>query len=294
MQMEIFCKEKDPRVLGKGKHELEDVLRMALIGVLCSCDDYDEILDLIEDKEDEFKRMGFLKLSNGDLSGDTVRRVVESVSPDEMRASLSISREHIVSSLKGCHVIIDGKKHRGENPASRGCNSLYILNAMVSEYEICVSEKRVEDKTNELTVLPSVIVSLRIVGALVSVDAMGPHRNIARQIVMQDGHYLMALKDNQTVLKGLVETIFSSASPLSTHMTEEKGHGREEKRSCSVLDTKLLEQEGLDEEWSGPKRIIKMDRERLCDGLKSKETVYYLSSEEKDEAAYFASRIRDH
>lgn len=100
MQMEIFCKEKDPRVLGKGKHELEDVLRMALIGVLCSCDDYDEISDLIEDKEDEFKRMGFLKLSNGDLSGDTVRRVVESVSPDEMRVSLSISREHIVSSLK--------------------------------------------------------------------------------------------------------------------------------------------------------------------------------------------------
>lgn len=149
MQMEIFCKVKDPRVLGKGKHELEDVLRMALIGVLCSCDDYDEISDLIEDKEDEFKRMGFLKLSNGDLSGDTVRRVVESVSPDEMRASLSISREHIVSSLKGCHVIIDGKKHRGENPASRECNGLYILNAMVSEYEICVSEKRVEDKTNE-------------------------------------------------------------------------------------------------------------------------------------------------
>lgn len=86
MQMEIFCKVKDPRVLGKGKHELEDVLRMALIGVLCSCDDYDEISDLIEDKEDEFKRMGFLKLSNGVPSGDTVRRVVESVSPDEMRA----------------------------------------------------------------------------------------------------------------------------------------------------------------------------------------------------------------
>lgn len=294
MEMEIFCKVKDPRVLGKVKHELEDVLRMALIGVLCSCDDYDEISDLIEDKEDEFKRMGFLKLSNGVPSGDTIRRVVESVNPDQMRASLAISREHIVSSLKGCHVIIDGKKLRGENPCSRGCNGLYILNAMVSEYEICVSEKRVDDKTNELTVLPSVIASLCIVGALVSVDAMGTHRNIARQIVMQDGHYLMALKDNQTVLKGLVETIFSSLPPLSTHMTVEKGHGREEKRSCSVLDTKLLEQEGLYEEWPGLKRIIKMDRERLCDGVKSKETVYYLSSEEKDEAVYFASRIRDH
>ncbi len=41
MEMEIFCKVKDPRALGKVRHELEDVLRMALIGVLCDCEDCD-------------------------------------------------------------------------------------------------------------------------------------------------------------------------------------------------------------------------------------------------------------
>ena len=226
--MEIFCKVKDPRVLGKVKHDLEDVLRIALIGVLCSCEDYDEISDLIEDSEQELKEMGFLKLANGVPSGDTIRRVVEAVNPDQMRASLSISRERIVSSLRGCHVIIDGKKLRGENPTSKGCNGLYILNAMVSDYEICIAEERVDDKTKELTVLPSVIASLCIVGALVSIDAMGTHRNIAQQIIMQDGDYLMALKDNQPILKGLIATIFRNTSPLSTYTTDEKGHGREE------------------------------------------------------------------
>ncbi|WP_289731886.1 transposase family protein, partial [uncultured Duncaniella sp.] len=121
MQIEIFSKVKDPRVLGKVRHELEDVLRIALIGVLCSCDDYDEISDLIEDNAEEFKSMGFLKLSPGVPSGDTIRRVVEAVNPEQMRASLAICRNNIVSSLKGCHVIIDGKKLRGENPTSRGC-----------------------------------------------------------------------------------------------------------------------------------------------------------------------------
>ena len=139
MQIEIFSKVKDPRVLGKVKHELEDVLRIALIVVLCSCDDYDEISDLIEDNAEEFKSMGFLKLSNGVPPGDTIRRVVESVNPEQMRVSSAICRDNIVSSLKGCHVIIDGKKMRGENPTSRGCNGLYILNAMVSDYEICVA-----------------------------------------------------------------------------------------------------------------------------------------------------------
>lgn len=75
MQIEFFSKVKDPRVLGKVRHELEDVLRIALIGVLCSCEDYDEISDLIEDSQQEFKDMGFLRLTNGVPSGDTIRRV---------------------------------------------------------------------------------------------------------------------------------------------------------------------------------------------------------------------------
>ena len=165
---------------------------------------------------------------------------------------------------------------------------------MVSEHEICISEKRVDDKTNELTVLPAILASICIVGALVSVDAMGTHRDIAMQILMQDGDYLMALKDNQPILRDLVESMFRAATPVSAHVTQDKGHGREERRTCSVLDTRLLEQEGLYEEWPGLKRIIKMDRERMCDGVKTNETVYYLSSEETDDAAYFSGRIRDH
>lgn len=294
MQIEIFARVKDPRVLGKVKHELEDVLRIALIGVLTSCDDYDEISDFIEERQSELKEMEFLKLANGVPSGDTIRRVVEAINPDQMRASLRICREHILSSLNGCHVIIDGKKLRGESPKSKGCNGLYILNAMVAEHEICISEKRVDDKTNELTMLPAVIASMCIAGALVSIDAMGTHRSIARQILLQEGNYLMALKDNQSILKELVETMFKVSQPISEFKSEEKGHGRIEKRECYILDTRLLEQEGLYEEWPGLKRIVRMDRERTCDGVRSKETIYYLSSVEKDDAEYFASHIRAH
>ena len=96
------------------------------------------------------------------------------------------------------------------------------------------------------------------------------------------------------IVKDLIETIFRNASPLSTFATGEKGHGREEKRKCSVLDTRLLEQEGMYEQWPGLKRIVMMERERLCNGIISRETIYYLSSEEVDDAAYFASRIRAH
>ena len=150
MEMEIFCKVKDPRVLGKVRHELEDVLRMALIGVLCDCEDCDDISDMVTDREEEFRASGLLKLTNGVPCGDTILHVVESVKPARLRASLDCCRGHIMESLCGHQVVIDGKKLRGENPMSLGCHGLYILNAWVSETEICVAEKPVDAKANEL------------------------------------------------------------------------------------------------------------------------------------------------
>lgn len=294
MIIEIFSKVKDPRELGKVKHELEDVLRMALIGVLCDCDDCDDISDMIADREEEFRSSGLLKLTNGVPCGDTILRVVEAVNPNQLRASLDCCRRYIMESLCGHHLIIDGKKLRGENPTGRGCDGLYILNAWVSETEICVAEQPVEEKTNELTALPSVLASLWLTGALVSIDAMGTHRNIAEQILLQGGDYLMALKDNQPILKELVESVFNTSDPISVYSTEEKGHGRLEKRTCSVLDTRKLEQEGMYEPWPGLKRIIKMERERTAKGVRSRETIYYLGSQEMDEASHFAHKIRAH
>lgn len=294
MQDEIFYMIKDPRDLGKVKHPLEDVLRIALLGTVCACDDYEEIHDFVCERHEELVEMGFLSLPNGIPSKYTIERVVETVNPVQLRACLDACRNGIFDSLSGKHVVFDGKKLRGESPKSRGCNGLYILNAWVSETEICVAEKRVDDKTNELKVLPAALAALWLTGALVSVDAMGTHRPIAEQILLQGGDYLMALKENQPILCGLVENMFKAADPISVHAAEEKGHGRKEFRQCSVLDTKLLEQEGMYESWPGLKRIVKMRRERTVNGVKSSETVYYLSSEEKDEASYFASRIREH
>lgn len=104
---------------------------------------------------------------------------------------------------------------------------------MVSDLEICVAEKRVDDKTGELTVLPSVIASLCIVGALVSVDAMGTHRNIARQIIMQGGDYLMALKDNLPILRDLVR-LYSTTQPQSPH-TPQRRKAMAVRRNANVL-----------------------------------------------------------
>lgn len=221
---------KDPRDLGKVKHHLEDVLRIALLGTICACDDYEEIHDFVCERHQELRDIGFLELPNGIPSKYTIERVVESVDPSQLGACLDACRRDITESLSGKHVIFDGKKLRGDNPRSRGCNGLYMMNAWVSETEITLAEERVEDKTNELTVLPRSLAMVWLTGTLVSVDAMGTHCYIAEQILMQGGDYLMALKDNQPILRDLVENMFKVGKPLSVNISEEKGHGRQEFR----------------------------------------------------------------
>lgn len=152
--------------------------------------------------------MGFLELPNGIPSKYTIERVVESVDHSHLGAYLDACRRDITELLSGKHVIFDGKKLRGENPRSRVCNGLYIMNTWVSETEITLAGERVEDKTNEMTVLPRVLAMVWLTGTLVSVDAMGTHRSIAQQILMQVGDYLLVLKDNQPILRDLVENKF--------------------------------------------------------------------------------------
>lgn len=79
----------------------------------------------------------------------------------------------------------------------------------------------------------------------------------------------MTLKGNQPIPMDLPESIFKRIVPMSTYITEEKDHGRLEKRTCSIFDTALLEQEGMYEQWTGLKRIIKMDRKRTQDNIRS-------------------------
>lgn len=98
-----------------------------------------------------------------------------------------------------------------------------------------VAEKQMDDKTNELTTLPSILSSLWLIGTIVSVGAMGAHRHIAEQIILQRGDFLMPLKVNQPILIDLTEGVFNRAVQISTYTTEDRGHGDWKKEPVPFL-----------------------------------------------------------
>jgi predicted transposase YbfD/YdcC len=115
---------------------------------------------------------------------------------------------------------------------------LYIVDAWVSENRLCIGQKKMEAKSNEITAIPSLIEELDITDAVVSIDAIGCRREIAAQITAKGGHYLLALKENQKNLYEDVTVGFKTCSAESVSEEWKYGHGRYEVRKCSILPSK--------------------------------------------------------
>jgi len=289
---QYFSEVEDPRVQGRCRHLLIDILITALLTYLTGGSDYQDMYLFAKKRGHEFK--DFLVFPNGIPSVDTFERVFKILDSKSLESCLLRYGKEILTCFGEKQIAIDGKKLRGVSPTSKGTSGLYILNAWVSENRICIAQERVEEKSNEITAIPQILKSLDIEDAVVSIDAIGTQTKIADQIIEQKGHYFLAVKANQ---KGLLEDI-AQAFILNNGKTfiadTERNHGRIENRSCCILSAAdCLLEENLTP-WRNISTIIKIDASREIKGVLHKETRYYISDEDVIMPEYFLSLSRGH
>ena len=194
----------DPR--SRALHPLPDVLFTALFALLCDCDAYTEMAMFAEDQLDWLRR--YVPLPNGAPSHDTFRYVIGLIQP----AALLAITTAWAGALEGAHVIIDGKVSRGAKDPATGRSTLHLLRAWVSGRGLSAGQLACADKSNELCALPALLASLQLKGALVSIDAMAGHPEVARQIHEAGGDWLLALKANEKAARDTVSAHFRSLS----------------------------------------------------------------------------------
>ena len=129
-------------------------------------------------------------------------------------------------------IAIDGKAVRAAAANGRGIP--YIISAYLGNYGLSIGQLKVGEKTNEIKEIPKLLKKLDISNCVITIDAIGCQKPIAKQIVEQKGHYCLAVKTNQPLLYEEVKEYFSYAEKeepekLSTYRTIEKNHGRIEK-----------------------------------------------------------------
>ena len=233
-----FRRLKDPRVVGRSRHLLVDIVTLAICGVIANCDDWADIVLFAQQRLAWFKR--FLKLPDGVPSHDTFERVFAKLDPRAFEACC-LKWLRAVADLVGVgHIAIDGKTLCGSAGSKWG--PLHLVSAWATQAKLSLGQVAVDGKSNEITAITQLLELLDLHGALVSIDAIGCQKEIAKKILDRGGDYVLAVKGNQGHLledvQATVERALEGDLPehvVLQHATTEEGHGRLEKRSYVVV-----------------------------------------------------------
>lgn len=298
--LHYFGELTDPRVLCIRRHLLTDVLVIALCAVLGGADSWNAIALFGQAKLQWFAR--FLELPNGIPSHDTFNRVFAGLDPIAFQECFVGWMNAVCGRLGLKRLQIDGKSLRGSRGRKDKMGCLHTVSLWAAQTGLTLGQVAVDHKSNEITAIPKLLAMLDLEGALVTIDAMGCQKEIARQILESNGNYVLAVKENQPTLYADIEKCFLQAMEtdfkgLRYEVLEEeskRSHGRTERRVYTVIyKPKGLSTAG---EWKGLEAIIQVYRERQVggeDGKGSAEVSYYISSSEEP-VAELAAGIRAH
>jgi len=289
---EHFATLEDPRVERTRRHDLSEILVIAILAVLAGADGWEDTVVWAKARLSWLKT--FLVLSSGVPCPDTFRRVFRAIDPTKFTACFSSLTTELAGNMLDQLVAIDGKTMRRSFARERGQKALHMVTAWMAERGVQLGQLATEEKSSEITAIPALLDTLDVRGATVTIDAEGCQKKIAAKIVDGGANYLLALKANQPTLHQEVVAYFEhaqqdrtiDATPLATHETADKGHGRLETRRVSCSDD--LEWMSERKHWKGLRTIVMVERERVIAGETSAEKAYYISSHAPD-----AARIGD-
>jgi hypothetical protein len=197
------------------KHRLEDILVLGFCGVLAGCDDFVEIAEWANQNNTFFRT--FLELPNGIPSHDTFNRVftlVPTATLQEVLLPWLLQRR----GLPGDWIHLDGKAMRHTRHSRKGLAALHVVSAWAGQTGLTLGQVAVDAKSNEITAMPQLLQLLDLRQKIVTMDAMGCQKEIAKIVVEQKGDYVLAAKDNQPTLHAEIRAAFATtAEPFPKH-----------------------------------------------------------------------------
>jgi predicted transposase YbfD/YdcC len=291
-----FRELSDPRIERHKEHKLLDVLVIAICAILCGANDWVAVETFGQAKREWFTR--FLDLAHGIPSHDTFGRVFAMLSPEALQTCFLRWIQAVAQVTEGQVVAIDGKTLRRSYDRRSAKAAIHMVSAWATHNRVVLGQLKTEEKSNEITAIPELLKVLDVSGCIVTIDAMGCQKAIARQIVEQEAEYVLALKQNHGTLYEAVVQQFQDARhmaseevTLQAYETEEQRHGRVEIRRHWTLAAPLdLVQKDA---WVQLRCLGMVESERHLNGQVTIEQRYYIASLPND-VNQFAHAVRAH
>jgi len=292
--LDHFRDLRDHRQVGKVTYPLDEVLLLSLLAVLAGAEGFTDIARFGEKKLGLLRR--FRPFADGTPSHDHLGDIFATLDARGFRRCF-VAWVAALTKTPAELIAIDGKTSR--RSGKKGSKeAIHMVSAFAARQRLVLAQTKVGEKSNEILAIPALIDMLSIEGALVTIDAIGCQRDIARKIIDKKADYILALKGNQGTLREDVELFANeqkakgfSDTTVSTDETVDGDHGRIETRRATVLHDVAWLQERHD--WPGLKGVVVIDSTREMGARTERETRYYLTS-----SAWRAERlgpmVRDH
>lgn len=289
-----FADLQDPRrVLGRCTHSLVEVLAVAIVGVVCGADGWEDLATFAAARADWFAtRLG---IGGGAPSESTFRRIFTALAPRPFAAGLVSWSAALGAALAGEGVALDGKTPRGG--AVGASTALHLVHAWATDRGLVLGQEACASKGGELAAMDALLDRLALAGTVVTIDAAGCHKPLAQKVLDGGGDCALTVKANQRTLHESIALRFLDAShgvlddAICTTELTEQGHGRREARTLWAAPASSV---AAAADWPGAQAVVAVRRRREVDGIASEDWRYVLSSLRPEQPERLAHVIRGH
>ena len=279
-----FKKVRDPRIDHTKDYELLDIITIAMCAVICGAETWVDV-ELFGNRKLEWLRT-FMELPNGIPSHDTFGRVFARIDAEEFQQSFTEWVQAVNEITKGQVIGVDGKCLLGSEDGSIGKKAIYMVSAWAASNHLVLGQRKVAEKSNEITAIPELLKILEISGCIVTIDAMGTQTKIAEAIINKGADYVLAVKENQGKLYQDICALFEydkqfdfKNADYSSTKTVDKNHGRIEIRRCwTISDPEYLASIRDVKRWKKLSSLAMVVSERETEKGTTLEVHYYISS----------------
>lgn len=291
-----FGNIEDPRRTYLNDHPLINIITIALCAVIAGAEGWSDVEMFGQQKKEWLGR--FLDLKNGIPSHDTFGRVFARLDPEQFQQSF-LSWVQAVFAVTGGQVIaIDGKEVRRSHDTGLGKRAIRMISAWATANHIVLGQRKVGNRSSEITAIPKLLKLLDINGCIITIDAIGTQTKIAKQIIQQGGDYLLPVKENQPNLLADITLFFDLAEKdgfakvgHTYQRTVDNNHGRMEIRECWAIDGA----DNLDflrgaADWPALQTIVRIRSERRLKQKTEVKTRYFITSLANDARQILAAK----
>jgi predicted transposase YbfD/YdcC len=291
-----FAELEDPRWYNS-RHRLLDILVIAICAAVCGADGWEDVELYGETRQEWLKSI--LELPHGIPSHDTFRRVFAAVDAEEFEGCFMRWIRSVEGLTGGQVVAVDGKTLRRSHDHGVGQSALHMVSAWAAGNRLVLGQRKVDGKSNEITVVPELLDLLELRGCIVTMDAMHCQTETVKCILEKKADYVLPVKENQPKLLETLQGLFDDPKEMhwvtcDHHRTVDEGHGRQEIRECwSTSDPEYLQYLTTLADWQGVRSIAMVQAHREQAGQTTVTRRYFISSLKSD-AKLLLQAVRTH